>query len=216
MYTPQSFKEDRLEILHEFMRCNPFGLLVSNGADGPLATSIPFHLIDDGSQFGLLQAHFARANQHWQSIDGCSVLIVFQGENAYVSPKWYPSKEEDGKVVPTWNYVMVQVRGVARVIDDASWLRRQITVLTNQQEAAHADPWKVSDAPESYIDGQIKGIIGLEINLTALEGKWKVSQNRAVLDRKGVAANLAALGNSKMSALVREYGELDSHEKNLS
>jgi transcriptional regulator len=210
MYTPKSFKEDRLEVLHRLMRVNPLGLLVSNGENGPLATALPFHLIDDGSSFGTLQCHLARANPHWQGLDKQNVLIVFQGADEYISPKWYPSKEEDGKVVPTWNYAMVQARGAAHVIDDAAWLKQQITSLTNQQEAAAANPWKVSDAPGDYIDAQIKGIIGLEIKITALEGKWKVSQNRSIEDRSGVAKNLSAQGKDEMAELVRQYGNLDS------
>jgi len=106
------------------MRANPLGLLVSNGEDGPLATSIPFHIVDDGSKFGKLQAHLARANPHWKSIDGQPILIVFQGANAYISPNWYPTKKEHGKVVPTWNYAMVQARGTVKVIDDAAWLEK--------------------------------------------------------------------------------------------
>lgn len=209
MYIPQSFKEDRLEILHGLMRSHPLGLLVSNGEPGPLATSLPFHLIVDDSPFGTLQAHLARANPHWQSIDGQNVLVVFQGPQAYISPKWYPTKDENGMVVPTWNYAMVQARGIARVIDDASWLKRQITALTNQQEAGSDNPWKVSDAPEAYIDSQIKAIIGIEIEIADLEGKWKVSQNRAMKDRQGVAENLHAQGNAEMSELVTKYGNLD-------
>jgi transcriptional regulator len=211
MYIPTSFEENRVEVLQAFMGANPLGLLVSNGENGPQATSIPFHLVDDGSTFGTLQAHLARANPHWQTLDNQKVLIVFQGPDAYISPKWYPSKDDDGKVVPTWNYAMVQAGGVARVIDDASWLKRQITALTNQQEASQANPWKVSDAPTDYIDAQIKGLIGLEIKVTGLEGKWKVSQNRSLKDRKGVAENLSIQGSAEMAALVREYGDLDSN-----
>jgi transcriptional regulator len=209
MYTPTSFKEERLEVLHRLMRSNPLGLLVSNGENGPLATALP-HLIVDGSSFGTLQCHLARANPHWQALDKQNVLIVFQGPDEYISPKWYPSKEEDGKVVPTWNYAMVQARGLAQVIDDATWLKRQITSLTNQQEATAVNPWKVSDAPGDYIDAQLKGIIGLEIKITALEGKWKVSQNRSLKDRSGVAENLSAQGKDEMAQLVRDYGGLDS------
>lgn len=210
MYIPQSFKEDRLDVLHGLILSNPLGLLVSNGENGPHATSIPFHLIDSGSPYGTLQAHLARANPHWQTIDSQSVLVVFQGPDAYISPKWYPSKAEHGMVVPTWNYAMVQARGVARVIDDPSWLRRQIEVLTNHQEASSADPWKVSDAPSEYIDSQLKAIIGIEIEISELEGKWKVSQNRAINDRHGVVENLRAHGKTEMSELVSEYGSIDS------
>lgn len=209
MYTPQSFKENRLEVLHDFIRSNPFGLLISNGDDGPLATSIPFLLIDDGSQFGTLHAHLARANPHWQSIDGQKSLVVFQGANAYISPNWYPSKDEHGMVVPTWNYVMIQARGSVKVIHDASWLKRQVTALTVRLEGSRSNPWKVSDAPDSYIDAELRSIVGLEITLKQLDGKWKVSQNRNMQDRKGAAENLSAEGNTEMSNLIRKYGKLD-------
>lgn len=208
MYTPQSFKEERIEVLHQFVRSNPFGLLVSNGEDGPIATSIPFLLNDDGSSFGMLQAHLARANPHWRSIDGQNILVIFQGTNEYISPSWYASKDKHGMVVPTWNYVMVQARGRVEVIDDAAWLKRQITALTNHQEAPRPNQWKVSDAPESYIDGEIKHIVGLEIKIEQLEGKWKVSQNRNLQDRSGAAENLQAEGKIAMADLIREYGEL--------
>ncbi|MBS2002327.1 MAG: FMN-binding negative transcriptional regulator [Cyanobacteria bacterium SZAS LIN-5] len=209
MYVPPTFKEDRIEVLHGLIRSNPFGLLISNGEDGPSATAVPFHLIQDGSQFGVLQAHIARANPHWQNIDGQTVLIIFQGANEYISPNWYPSKQMHGMVVPTWNYVMVQARGAVKVIEDSTWLKRQITALTDQQEHARSQPWKVSDAPESYIDAELKHIIGLEIVVKQLEGKWKVSQNRNAQDRKGTAENLLAEGKSEMSTLVRKYGNLE-------
>lgn len=209
MYTPKSFKEDRLDVLHQFIRSNPFGLLVSNGEDGPVATSIPFLLVENGSKVGMFQAHLARANQHWKSLDGQSVLVIFQGPNSYISPSWYPSKDEHGKVVPTWNYVMIQARGQCRVIEDQAWLKQQITSLTNQQEESRPNGWKVSDAPESYIDAEIKSIVGLEINIKLLEGKWKVSQNRNAQDRAGAAEGLLADGNTEMSDLIKKRGGLE-------
>ncbi|MCA0316411.1 MAG: FMN-binding negative transcriptional regulator [Candidatus Melainabacteria bacterium] len=210
MYIPQSFKEERVEVLHQLIRSNPFGMVISNGEEGPLLTSVPILLNQDDSKFGTLQCHIARANPHWRSIDGQKALVVFQGANAYISPNWYPTKEENGMVVPTWNYVMVQARGVARVVDDASWLKKQITTLTNQEESGFSQPWKVSDAPDDYIDGQIKAIIGIEIKIDTLEGKWKVSQNRAVKDRQGVANHFDSVDNTEMSELVKEYGGLKS------
>lgn len=189
------------------IRSYPLGMLISNGEDGPLATSLPFLIVDDGSPSGLLQAHLARANPHWKSLDNQKVLIVFQGENAYISPQWYASKDEHGKVVPTWNYVMVQARGTVRVMDDVAWLKKQVKALTNHQESQFDRQWKVSDAPAAYIDAEIKGIIGIEIALFSIEGKWKVSQNRNQKDRAGVVKNLNELGNQKMSALVQEYGD---------
>jgi transcriptional regulator len=209
MYIPKIFNEDRKEVLHGLIRSNPLGLLISNGEDGPDATSIPFHLVGDVGENGLLQAHLARANPHWKKLDGQNVLVVFQGPDAYISPNWYPKKEEHGKVVPTWNYAMVQARGVAKVIDDTAWLWKQITKLTNQQEAQSEKPWKVSDAPKEYIDQEIKAIVGLEIAISKIEGKWKVSQNQQIPERQGVAAGLAEKGDKAMTDLVRAYGKLD-------
>ena len=137
------------------------------------------------------------------------VLVVFQGADAYVTPSWYETKRETGKVVPTWNYAVVQVRGTARVIDDADWLLAQITALTMQHETPREKPWAVSDAPDAYVKAQMKGIVGVEIEITAIEGKWKVSQNRPIADREGVAAGLGeTAGQDEMTDLVRRYGGL--------
>jgi transcriptional regulator len=129
-------------------------------------------------------------------------LIVFQGTDAYVTPSWYQAKVDHGKVVPTWNYVIVQVRGRVRVIDDADWLRAHITRLTNEHEAAMQAPWHVSDAPADFIEGLIEGIIGLEIVIDQIEGKWKVSRNRSESDRAGVTAGFKAAGRNDMASLV--------------
>lgn len=205
MYNPPHFKEDKLEALHSLIKENPLGLLISCGDEmEPQATAIPFLLKATDSKFGLLQAHLARANQHCKNIDDKNVLVVFQGLNAYISPNWYPSKEEHGMVVPTWNYIMVQVRGKARIIDDAGWLKKQITAMTNQQEASRSKPWQVSDAPETYIDSQIRGIIGVEIEITQIDGKWKLSQNRSQKDRNGVVDNLEAEGKREIASLMSQ------------
>jgi transcriptional regulator len=209
MYQPTHFKEDRLDVQHALIRAHPLGLLISNDADGIIANPIPFLLDVEASQFGTLQCHVARANAQWRSINDQNVLIVFQGVDTYVTPSWYQTKRETGKVVPTWNYAMVQARGTAKLIDDGAWLAQQIAALTNQHEGNRAAPWAVTDAPDSYIASQIRGIVGIEITITAIEGKWKVSQNRTEADRRGVADGVASDGAApEMADLVREFGGL--------
>lgn len=203
MYNPPAFREPDVDVQHQFIRARRFGLLVSCSPGGPLATSLPLLLDTSAASLGVLSGHVSKANAHWTSLDGADVLVVFQGPDAYVRPTWYPSKAEHGKVVPTWNYVMVQVRGAARVIHHQAWLHLHVTQLTQVNEQSQVDPWQVTDAPPSYIAAQIGGIVGLEITIRELEGKWKVSQNRAMADRLGVADGLAGADQSAMAELVR-------------
>ena len=200
MYLPMHFEETRPEVLHELLRTHPLGLLVTQDAGGAMsANSVPF-VLDVNSAGpaggpGILRAHVARANSLWRMARGdIDSLVVFQGEQAYISPSLYASKAEHGKVVPTWNYVMVQARGRLRAVDDAPWLRAFVTRLTDRFEAPRAKPWAVSDAPEDYIATMLRAIVGIEIVLTALTGKWKVGQNRSAADRAGVARGLADAG----------------------
>ncbi len=208
MYQPAHHREDRLEVQHNLIEAHPFGLLISAGADGLLANGLPFLLQRSEGEFGQLQAHLARANPQWRELHGQDVLVVFQGPLTYVSPAYYETKRETGKVVPTWNYVMVQARGTAHVRDDQAWLDTQIAALTDRHEATRAEPWEVSDAPRPYIEAQLRGIVGIEIDIRQIEGKWKVSQNRSEADRTGVAQGLAE-AHSDMAAVVRRYGNLD-------
>jgi transcriptional regulator len=207
MYQPELHREDRLEVQHDLIRTHPFGLLISIGPEGLLANGVPFLLHDTGG-LGRLQVHLARANPQWQGLDGAEVLVVFQGPLTYVSPGFYETKRETGKVVPTWNYAMVQARGTARVMADPAWLDTQVAALTDTHEAGRAEPWHVSDAPRPYIEAQLRGIVGVEIDIRSLEGKWKVSQNRPEADRIGVAQGLAE-AHPDMAALVRRYGNLE-------
>ena len=187
MYRPPAFAEDRPEVLAALIRANPLGLLISTGADGPTANAVPFELGEDGR----LRAHLARANPQLRDLEtGAPVLVVFQGEQSYISPEWYATKQDSGKVVPTWNYLMVQARGTPRLITDADWLRGQVDALTRQMEEDRPEPWQVSDAPEKYVNAQIRGIIGVEIHITDLRGKWKAGQNKTPADRAGVAKAL--------------------------
>ena len=197
MYLPAHFEEKRPEVLHELLRAHPLGLLVTQDAAGEMAANtVPFVLdADPAGGPGILRAHVARANPLWRSARGdLDSLVVFQGEQAYISPSFYASKAEHGKVVPTWNYVMVQARGRLRAIDDTDWLRAFVTRLTDRHEAPRAQPWAVSDAPEDYIATMLRAIVGIEIVLTSLTGKWKVGQNRSAADRAGVAQGLADAG----------------------
>lgn len=197
MYEPALFRvEERTELI-AFLRAHPLGLLIAPGAEhesGPesgnfSADLVPF-LVDDAGQ--TLRAHIARANPLRRSLAGARrVLTVFCGPQAYVSPVHYPSKAEHGRVVPTWNYAMVQAQGVARLREEPDWIARQFADLTAQQEAGRPAPWAPDDAPKPYIDAQTRGIVGLEIAIDDLRGKYKLSQNRAEPDRLGVRAGLA-------------------------
>lgn len=210
MYQPPHFREEDLGVQHALIRAHPLGLLITAGASGVMANSVPIHLGAAASEKGVLRLHLAKANPQWRDIEaGADVLAVFQGADAYITPSWYQTKQETGKVVPTWNYAIVQVRGKARVIDDAGWLLQQINAITTQQEGPRDRPWAVGDAPDEFIRAQLKGIIGVEIEIAAIEGKWKVSQNRPVADREGVAAGLGEeAGQTDMIDLVRRYGGL--------
>lgn len=197
MYLPAHFEETRPEVLQALLRAHPLGLLVTTDAAGAMsANSVPFILDPDPAGGpGILRAHVARANPLWRDARGdIESLVAFQGEQAYISPGFYPSKAAHGKVVPTWNYVMVQARGRLRVIDDAAWLHAFVKRLTDRHEAPRAQPWAVSDAPDDYIATMLRAIVGIEIVLTALTGKWKVGQNRSAADRAGVAQGLADAG----------------------
>ena len=207
MYQPPHHREDRIDVQHELIETHPFGLLISNAAGGLLANGLPFTLRREQGPFGLLKAHIARSNEQWRELEGQQVLVVFQGPLSYVSPSFYETKKETGKVVPTWNYAMVQARGVAQVHADPDWLASQVNDLTDSHEAGKAHPWAVSDAPEAYVQSQLRGIVGIEIPIASIEGKWKVSQNRPEADRRGVAEGLAE-ANPAMASLVRSYGNV--------
>lgn len=190
MHCPHLFREERLDVLHRLITAHPLGTLITAGSMGLMANLIPFSL-HEGGDHGILRAHLARGNRQLDALrEEREVLAVFQGDQCYVTPSWYPSKAEHGKVVPTWNFTMVQVRGKPAIMDDAPWARAQVEELTNHQEAKRAHPWRVSDAPEEFVAAQLKAIVGIEIPILAIEGKWKISQNRAPLDRQGVVDGL--------------------------
>ncbi len=211
MYQPPHFREDRLEVMHDLIEAHPLGLLITADPSGPVADPVPFLIDRTSGEAGTLRAHLSRANpQARADRDGLPCLVVFQGAQAYITPSWYETKRETGKVVPTWNYVIVQARGTLRIRDDAAWLGRQIRDLTLRHEAPRAEPWAVDDAPEAFVAAQVRGIVGIEIEIASIDGKWKVSQNRPMADREGVAQGLAGEPDGEaMRTLVRRRGGLD-------
>jgi transcriptional regulator len=204
MYVPKHFEETRVEILHELIRTHPLGALVIRTSAGLDANHIPFEIDPAPSPLGTLRGHVARANPLWRE---CSqeveALAIFQGPDTYVSPSWYRTKQETGKVVPTWNYAVVHAHGPLRVIDDRNWLRAFVDRLTSRHESGRDQPWKVADAPAAYVDEQLGTIIGLEISITRLIGKWKVSQNRPAHDQDGAANGLLKDGSETATAMAR-------------
>ncbi|MBJ7266303.1 FMN-binding negative transcriptional regulator [Idiomarina abyssalis] len=192
MYVPKHFKEDDNAKLHEYIRDYGFGVLIVADEDGIEANHLPFHLsCEESDSLGTLQCHVARNNPVWQRLkDGGRVLAVFQGPDGYVSPSWYPSKAETGRVVPTWNYLAVHASGTARTIEDATWLKQHLTQLTDQHESGMKEPWQVDDAPQDFTDRLVKAIVGIEIEIETLTGKLKASQNLPERNRAGVKAGL--------------------------
>lgn len=206
MYNPAFYREDRREVQFDLIRTHPLGVLISGGAGGLMANSVPFTAYADEGAGGVLRAHVARANPQWQELaEGAECLVVFQGPHAYISPSWYPSKAESHKTVPTWNYATVHVWGRPTLHEDAAWLRRQIDDLTQAHEGGRPQSWQVSDAPADYVAAQLKAIVGIELAVTRIEAKWKMSQNRSEADRRGVVTGLQAEGTpaaTQVAALV--------------
>lgn len=205
MYQPGPHREDDRATLHALIEARPLGLLARQGADGLVADHVPFLLDVPPDGPAVLRAHVARANPLWREADGREVLVVFHDPGVYITPSFYPSKREHGKVVPTWNYVAVHAHGTLRAIEDRAWLRKLVEDLTLRHEAPEATPWRVGDAPYDFIDRMLRAIVGIEIPIARIEGKWKVSQNRTDADRDGVAAGLRARGDeasARMADLV--------------
>ena len=189
MYLPELFRVEDVAQTHALMRARPFAALVSAGPSGLFASHLPTVLKDEG-RYGVIECHLARANPHCRDLAGGEALVIFQGVEGYITPNWYPSKAEGGKVVPTWNFAAVHAYGRPDVVNDADWLRRHVTELTAQQERDQPRPWAPSDAPASFIDTMLRGIVGFRFAITRLEGKWKMSQNRTPQDREGVVYGL--------------------------
>jgi len=213
MYVPAHFEESRPEALHALMTAHPFGTLVTHGRSGLDANHIPFDLDPARGTMGILKAHVARANPVWQSVaNGDEVLVIFRASDAYISPNWYPSKHETHRQVPTWNYMVVHAHGRITIRDDERFVRGVVARLTRTHESVQPDPWKMSDAPAEYVDTMLKAIVGLEIEITRLEGKSKLSQNKEVRDIRGAGQALLAQGSTLIgeamlaSADVKEKG----------
>ena len=207
MYEPPLHRVEDLGELQALIKSRIFGLLISNGAEGLIANSVPFVLDAAASRLGALKVHVARANPQWRDLqERPDALVVFQGDDHYITPSWYETKRETGKVVPTWNYTMVQAKGRAKVMDDA-WLAQQIEELTRALESRRERPWADGDAPADFIAMQRRAIVGIEIEILDIRGKWKTSQNRNAADRAGVISGLDALGDEDsraMAEIVRE------------
>lgn len=204
MYTPRHFEENRIAVLHPVIAANPLGTLITMQGGELVADEIPFLLEPGEGSLGTLRAHVARANPLWQRHDPTQpVLAVFKGAQAYISPSWYISKAEHGKAVPTWNYVAVQASGMLQVREgDDAWLRRQLDALTHAHEQHLPHPWQVSDAPADYVRQMMRAIVGIEIPISRLLGKCKVSQNQPPANRQGVVNALQQSGNA-MAQWVR-------------
>ena len=202
MYLPKHFAETDLGTMQALMRQHPLATLVSHGPDGLNANHIPLQLDAGASPNGTLQGHIARANPlAAAAADGCEILVIFQGPESYISPSGYATKAEHGKVVPTWNYTAVHAYGRLRLIDDADWVLAQVSALTAAHEASLAKPWAVSDAPADYIAKMLGAIVGIEITIDRLVGKWKVSQNQPAANQ---ASLIAALDGQPMAELIRQ------------
>jgi transcriptional regulator len=208
MYQPDHFRVDDLVRIHALMRRRPFVTLVSAGSLGLFATHLPT-VLKEGAAYGVIECHLARANPHWKDLaEGSESLMIFQGADGYITPNWYLSKAEHQKVVPTWNYAVVHAYGRPEVVHDKDWLRSHVNELTVQQEANEVRPWALSDAPDTFIETMLRGIVGFRFPITRLEGKFKMSQNREVKDQIGVVEGLSMRGvgdDLEMAQLISDY-----------
>jgi transcriptional regulator len=215
MYTPAAFRETRAALIEAAMKAHPLAALVTTGAAGIEASHIPLLYASSDGGAAVLRGHMARANPQWQSyLPESEALAIFSGPQHYVSPTWYPSTVEHGKVVPTWNYVVVHARGALRFHHEAEWLLENVSALTDEHEGAMNPRWSVGDAPAGYIANLIGAIVGVELTIASLEGKWKVSQNRPPADREGVIHGLQALASDdarRMARLVDREAEIQDH-----
>lgn len=211
MYLPSHFREDRSEVLHRLIREYPLAALISNGPSGMVANHLPLLFDSTAGPCGTLTGHLARANDQWRDFGQAEVLAIFQGPQSYISPDWYPTKHETGKAVPTWNYAVVHVWGTVEVFEDPTRLRDFLTRLTDRQEATRPTPWAVADAPAEYIDNLTRAIVGFELRITRIEGKWKVSQNQPERNREGVVAGLTA----EPGALGADMAEVISRNRTV-
>jgi transcriptional regulator len=212
MYVPSHFKEDRVPELHAAIRTIGIGTLITNGAEGLEASHIPLLIDPEPAPYGTLRGHIARSNGQWKRLaqgagGGSEALVTFLGPDAYVTPNWFPSKRETGKVVPTWNYIAIHAYGLLRFFEDRAPLLDIVTRLTDLHEGRRAAPWAVTDAPADYIDTMLKAIVGFELPIARLEGKWKLSQNKSAADVAGIRAGLAGEKDKDAAALAAAMPE---------
>lgn len=211
MYIPEHFEERDVGVLQALMRSHPLGTWVTEAEGQLVVNHIPLVLDATRGPCGTLRGHVARANPIWRTASSrVESVVVFQGPQAYITPSWYPAKQEHGRVVPTWNYVVVHAHGMPRIIDDLEWVRQHVVELTGLHEVDRDAPWRISDAPSGFIENQLKGIVGIEIPIARLVGKWKVSQNRSAADQQGVIAGLHGAGDresGQMARLVQEHSD---------
>ncbi len=202
MYIPKANEETRLPVLYGLIEAQPFCSLVTMGPAGLFATHIPMVLQKEGQPLGRLKGHISRANRQWRDFSPeIEALAIFSGPQHYISPSWYPEKQETGKVVPTWNYAVVHAYGHLKVIENTDWLLAHLESLVNIHEASFPAPWKISDAPAEYIESLTKGIVGLELSIQRLEGKWKASQNHSEAHRESVVKGLEDLNTAESQAM---------------
>jgi transcriptional regulator len=211
VYIPKHYEERDLGVLHALIRSHPLGTWVTEAEGALAANHIPFLVDPAAGERGLLVGHVARANPIWRTFSKTMPsLVIFQGPQSYITPSWYPSKHADGKAVPTWNYAVVHAHGLPRAIEDAAWLRRHVTALTERHEAERTVPWQVTDAPADYVDAMLKAIVGIEIPIDAIVGKWKASQNRPPADKRAIIAGLQERGGDEareMADLIRRHAD---------
>lgn len=208
MYIPESFLENRVPVLHDLIKQHALATLVTLSSTGLIASHIPMVLDPQPAPFGTLRGHVSRANPQWRDLSAdVQALAIFSGPHHYISPSWYPSKIQTGRVVPTWNYAVVHAYGPLQIVEDVDWLRKHLGELVTAYEAGLREPWKIDDAPADYISSTAKGIVGLELPIQRLEGKWKVSQNRSAADRRGAILGLEELGTPESNAMAKLVAE---------
>jgi transcriptional regulator len=211
MYTPKAFEVTDLALLQAAMKQSELATLVTMTKQGLIATHLPLLLDETKGEFGTLTGHVSRANLQWSETNtDAEALVIFLGLDTYVSPNWYPAKQESGRVVPTWNYAAIHAYGRLTFHEDPEWLRTMVTELTKRHEGSFPAPWQVTDAPGVYIDSQLKAIVGFEFQIVRLEGKQKFNQNRSFEDRQGVIEGLRELGNERKTEVAELMEEIES------
>jgi transcriptional regulator len=205
LYTPEHFKQDQIPILHDMIQMTGFCSLVTFGSDGLRASHVPILLDTESGPYGKIYGHLAKANQQWVEADpNVDALVIFTGPDAYISPSWYQTKKTTGKVVPTWNYVAVHAYGKLEIFHDSQRLLSLVTKLTERHESESETPWSVKDAPQAYIQGLLSAIVGFEISILRLEGKWKMSQNQPTENRSGVIEGLRKQNKNSVADIMAD------------